>query len=167
VERLDGKKRGVLHDRSKLARECEEDALVYLILGLAGAAIEGRRSITSSYGAGAMWYKTARVFAVLLVIFFILWMSSFLYFVLSLHLGPTEDSVFITGLTAVVSLVGMIVTIIGTASTILIGWRAERRQSEESRLRIKQLELQLQAAQQTQAKATGDKGGTEPRRLPD
>jgi hypothetical protein len=107
-----------------------------------------------------MWYKTARVFAVLLVIFFILLVFSYSYFLSSLHLGPTEDSVFIAGLTAVVSLVGMIVTMIGTASTILIGWRAERRQSEESRLRIKQLELQLQAAQHTQAKATGDKGGT-------
>jgi hypothetical protein len=113
-----------------------------------------------------MWYKTARVFAVLLVIFFILWMFSFLSFISLLHLGPTEDSVLITELTAIVSMVGMMVTMIGTASTILIGWRAERRQSEESKLRIKQLELQLQAAQQTQAKATGDKGGTEPRRLP-
>jgi hypothetical protein len=45
-----------------------------------------------------MWYKTARVFAVLLVIFFILWMFSFLSFISLLHLGPTEDSVLITEL---------------------------------------------------------------------
>jgi hypothetical protein len=50
-----------------------------------------------------MWCKTARVFAALLVIFFILWMFSFLSFVSSFHLGPTEDSVLITGLTAIVS----------------------------------------------------------------
>jgi hypothetical protein len=38
---------------------------------------------------------------------FILWMFSFLSFISLLHLGPTEDSVLITELTAIVSLVGM------------------------------------------------------------
>jgi hypothetical protein len=43
----------------------------------------------------------------------------------------------------------LVVSAIGTTSTILLGWRAERRQSEEFKLKIKQLELQLQ---ETQAK---------------
>jgi hypothetical protein len=36
-----------------------------------------------------------------------------------------------------------IVSSFGTASTIMLGWRAERRQSQEFRLKIEQLELQL------------------------
>jgi hypothetical protein len=40
----------------------------------------------------------------------------------------------------------MIVSGIGTASTILLGWRADRRQAKEFKLKIEQLELQLQEA---------------------
>jgi hypothetical protein len=46
-----------------------------------------------------------------------------------------------------ISFFTLIVSAIGATSTILLGWRAERQRSEEFKLKIKQLELQLQEAQ--------------------
>jgi hypothetical protein len=46
-------------------------------------------------------------------------------------------------ITAGVSVLTLIVTAIGATSTILLGWRSERRQSDEFKLKIQQLELQL------------------------
>jgi hypothetical protein len=57
--------------------------------------------------------------------------------------------VLVSIITVLVSFLTFVVSAIGTASTVLLGWRAERRQSEEFKLKIKQLELQLQ---ETQAK---------------
>ena len=42
-----------------------------------------------------------------------------------------------------VSFLALIVTAIGTASTVLLGWRNDRRQAEEARLKIQQLEREL------------------------
>jgi hypothetical protein len=57
--------------------------------------------------------------------------------------------VLVSIITVLVSFLTFVASAIGTASTVLLGWRAERRQSEEFKLKIKQLELQLQ---ETQAK---------------
>jgi hypothetical protein len=66
--------------------------------------------------------------------------------------GPSILSIIMSVaplLTVLISFFTLVVSAIGTTSTILLGWRAERRQSEEFKLKIKQLELQLQ---ETQAK---------------
>jgi hypothetical protein len=44
---------------------------------------------------------------------------------------------------AVIAGLTFVVSSVGTASTILPGWRAERRQAQEFQLKIKQLELQV------------------------
>ena len=49
-------------------------------------------------------------------------------------------------LTISVSFLALIISALGTASTIMLGWRSERRQADESRLKIEQLELQLAEA---------------------
>ena len=54
---------------------------------------------------------------------------------------------FFLVITLSISFFTLIASAIAIASTILLGWRAERRQSEEFRLKIKQLELQLREAQ--------------------
>jgi hypothetical protein len=46
--------------------------------------------------------------------------------------------------TAIASLIAMIVSMVGTASTMLIGWRSEHRQSEEFKLKNQQLALQIE-----------------------
>jgi hypothetical protein len=51
---------------------------------------------------------------------------------------------FLAGL--VISFLTFVASARGTTSTILLGWRADRRQSEEFKLKLKQLELQLQEA---------------------
>jgi hypothetical protein len=45
-----------------------------------------------------------------------------------------------------ISFFTLIASAIGATSTILLGWHAERQQSQEFKLKIKQLELQLQEA---------------------
>ena len=44
---------------------------------------------------------------------------------------------------AVVSCIGVVIGVIGTSYSILLGWRAERRQAEEAKLKNQQLERQL------------------------
>jgi hypothetical protein len=109
-------------------------------------------------------YKRARIYARilqwsfgLLVIGVILW--PFLYFagLSSDIIHPTPKPPWFVGqlielvplITVSTSSLTLVVSALGTTSTILLGWRAERRQSEEFKLKIKQLELQLQ---ETQAK---------------
>jgi hypothetical protein len=105
-------------------------------------------------------YRLARIFAISLPIFAVLFLlGSGLLLVLPrvdldgllFNLGPREQQNLIPAygaITALVSLVGMIVTMAGTTTTILIGWRSERRQSEEFKLKIKQLEFQLEEAKE-------------------
>jgi hypothetical protein len=45
--------------------------------------------------------------------------------------------------TAIISLLTSMVATIGSISTILLGWRADRRQSDELKLKLQQLELQI------------------------
>lgn len=54
---------------------------------------------------------------------------------------------FVLIITVSISFFALIASAVGATSTILTGWRAERRRSEEFKLRIKQLERQLQEAQ--------------------
>jgi hypothetical protein len=54
--------------------------------------------------------------------------------------GPAEN---IAAVAIGISFLTFVISAIGTASTIILGWRSERRQAEESKLRIAQLEIQL------------------------
>ena len=47
-----------------------------------------------------------------------------------------------------ISILTLIIATIGTTSTILLGWRADARQSQEFKLKIEQLELQLVEARE-------------------
>ena len=61
---------------------------------------------------------------------------------------PSSSSALLLGLGA------LCFTGIGTISSVILGWRSERRQAAESRLRVAQLEMQL-----AQAKADAEKTG--------
>lgn len=51
-----------------------------------------------------------------------------------------------------ISVAAFVVSSVGTASAVILGWRCERRQAAESKLKIEQLELQLaEARKQTAA----------------
>lgn len=56
-------------------------------------------------------------------------------------------------ITVSISILTLITAMIGTASTILLGWRADARQSQEFKLKIEQLELQLVEARGKAQKA--------------
>ena len=57
---------------------------------------------------------------------------------------PSGPSATDLGMLAVVgSGLTSLIASIGTASTVLLGWRADRRQSQEFKLKIEQLEFQL------------------------
>jgi hypothetical protein len=45
--------------------------------------------------------------------------------------------------TALISVTAFFISAIGSAATVMIGWKAERRQAEETKLKIAQLELQV------------------------
>ena len=94
--------------------------------------------------ASARAFKAAKAFAWLglisLVLFFI---GIGLAVVQSSDLSATNY----VGLFAVlISVVTLIVATVGTAFTIMLGWRADRRQNEEFKLKIEQLELDLDEA---------------------
>jgi len=107
--------------------------------------------------APAQAFKAAKAFAWLglisLVLFFI---GIGLAVVQSSDLSATNY----VGLFAVlISVVTLIVATVGTASTILLGWRGERRQNEEFKLKIEQLKLDLDEAKAAKASPLG---ATEP-----
>jgi hypothetical protein len=52
---------------------------------------------------------------------------------------------------AIVSCIGVVIGAIGTSSTMLLGWRAEKRQSEEFKLKIQQLERELAKSKEQDA----------------
>jgi hypothetical protein len=95
-------------------------------------------------------YNSARIFSVaflLALLFHPLWR---IFLVLNTDKDPHSGLAVNGGspidpALAIATLV-MIVSGIGTASTILLGWRADRRQAKEFKLKIEQLELQLQEA---------------------
>jgi hypothetical protein len=54
-----------------------------------------------------------------------------------------ETISYIALIGAAVSVVTLVVSALGTASAVTLGWRADRRQSEELKLKIQQMELQI------------------------
>jgi hypothetical protein len=55
-----------------------------------------------------------------------------------------------------------LVAMVGTASTVLLGWRSDRRQSQEFRLKIEQLELQLAETRRASASSKVEANNTAP-----
>jgi hypothetical protein len=54
----------------------------------------------------------------------------------------------VASITLLVSTFTAVIALVGTASTIILGWRADQRQSAEFKLKIEQLELELIEARQ-------------------
>jgi membrane-bound ClpP family serine protease len=63
-----------------------------------------------------------------------------------------EDINAIAVLTVLISSLTLLIAMIGTTSTIILSWRADRRQSEEFKLKIQQLELELAEAREKASK---------------
>jgi hypothetical protein len=80
-------------------------------------------------------YRRARLFAAMLLLS-----------LAALLLAPIYSQSQVGNSLAAISFLSLIVACIGTSSSIFLGWRADRRQSEELRLEIEQLELQLSEA---------------------
>ncbi len=62
---------------------------------------------------------------------------------------PEPAPIDLPTIALIVSACAVCVTTVGTASTVILGWRNERRQSAEFRLKIEQLELQLAEARRS------------------
>lgn len=62
--------------------------------------------------------------------------------------SPTSwfEPTSVAATTLAISTLALIVTALGTASTVLLGWRDEKRQTAETKLKIEQLERQLAEA---------------------
>jgi hypothetical protein len=103
-----------------------------------------------------MAYKLARIFSVIGLIALPLLLVALLtprLYVDYPNDGPQYVSATenIAILTITISSLSMLVALIGTSSTIMLGWRAERRQSAEFKLKIEQLELELAQARKNAA----------------
>jgi hypothetical protein len=61
-----------------------------------------------------------------------------------------------TTVVAGVSFITLILSAIGTSSAIILGWRTDRRQTQEFKLKIQQLEMQLAEARATAVKKNLD-----------
>ncbi len=87
--------------------------------------------------------RTQAIILILSSVLFII--STFLLLLLASAAGARapEDVATIVAITAVTSALILVITSISTASTILLEWRNDHRQDQETRLKIKQLELQL------------------------
>ena len=95
----------------------------------------------------------ARTIRISLTIFII---SSLFSFIIVIRAGPSPQPNALRPLSELlalapvlavcVSFLAFIVSALGTASTIMLGWRSERRQTQEFHLKIQQLELQLAEA---------------------
>jgi hypothetical protein len=77
-------------------------------------------------------YRRGRLFAAMLLLS-----------LAALLLAPIYSRSEVGNSLAAISFLSLIVACIGTSLSIFLGWRADRRQSDELRLEIKQLELQL------------------------
>jgi hypothetical protein len=95
----------------------------------------------------AKQFRRATIYARIVRISLVALIFSFIMFMLFGVAGPPNilESVlqWVPLLTVLVSFLALVISSLGTASTIMLGWRSERRQAEESRLKIEQLELQL------------------------
>ena len=93
-------------------------------------------------------YKRARVFAKILRWSLILLVVGFILATFTV-LAPDSPGATINliGMVTVgISFLALIVSTVATTSAVLLGWRADRRRSEEFKLKIEQLELQLAEA---------------------
>ncbi|MCP2209462.1 hypothetical protein [Bradyrhizobium diazoefficiens] len=69
---------------------------------------------------------------------------------------PGDKALQLINWISLVSAVASMVAMLGTASTILLGWRDDRRKTKEFSLKIEQLELQLiEARKAAGANSTG------------
>jgi hypothetical protein len=82
---------------------------------------------------------TINVFAAILVLPFLSSNSSVAYFAFD------DYSQIVT---ALIALVGLLISTVGTVSTLLFSWRSERRQAQEFLLRIEHLEIELSEARE-------------------
>jgi hypothetical protein len=57
--------------------------------------------------------------------------------------------------TALLAATTFFISAVGSAATIMLGWKAERRQAEETRLKIAQLELQVSELRSKSGSGTG------------
>jgi hypothetical protein len=106
-----------------------------------------------------MWgrYRWGRVFAALMNGSLIVWTFSFIVFIIlgllfskpygtaSLPSETGEKITFVAAATLVISTVSLVVSIIGTASAAILGWRADRRQ-------VQQLKRELAEAKEEKQK---------------
>jgi H+/gluconate symporter-like permease len=93
------------------------------------------------------WYRASRTFWLLCQISLAAAFLTFVYAMATMRFyappgpppgGPQE----IAAIALLVSIAAFVVSFVGTVSTLVLGWRAERREAVESRLRIAQLEKQ-------------------------
>jgi hypothetical protein len=89
--------------------------------------------------SAARSYTLAKIFAALLLISTVVLLFSPVAF-LTWGDDPWE---FLKPAAFIVSFLTFLLSVVGTAFTVFFGWRKERRESEESKLRIQQLELQV------------------------
>ena len=89
------------------------------------------------------WYGLARTSAWVAVVSIVLIVAATLFngSFGAAGVGPSPP-----GMVLAISALTLAVSICGTTSSILLGWRAERRQSAEFKLRIEQLERELAAS---------------------
>jgi hypothetical protein len=96
-------------------------------------------------------YKLARLFAIVSVLSIIILGVSI---GLSAYLEPPNPAEETAGgeqdqgsdLPIVISLGTLIVSMVGTTSTVLLGWRSDHRDAKEFKFKIEQLEVQLAEA---------------------
>jgi hypothetical protein len=104
------------------------------------------KSVANKFKRAQLYAHTVRVsFAIFIIA--IVWLNFVSFHSASIDNIPTSWLQTILPLApllaVVVSALAFIISSFGTASTIMLGWRSERRQSQEFKLRIEQLELQL------------------------
>ena len=86
------------------------------------------------------WYIFAKLFALLFVVVG-LWLFVF-------RASPSSDcyNCATVDVSPLLGIGALFFTGLATISSIILGWRSERRQADESRLKIAHLELQLEQA---------------------
>jgi ABC-type Fe3+ transport system permease subunit len=107
------------------------------------------------------YFRLAKIFGLAAILSFLVyvivlavWFSLF-WDDLHSHLVQTSisDAPTIAVVTLAFSGITSVLATLGTASTILLGWRSDRRQAKESKLKMEQLELQLADARKASAAA--------------
>ena len=94
----------------------------------------------------AKQFRRAVIYARVVRVSFYVLLAHLLLVIIVVREGPPSILDWVPIITASVSFLALVISALGTASTIMLGWRSERRQAQESRLKIAQLELQLAEA---------------------